>query len=443
MNIDKKEKYWRFRIFALTWVAYAGLYLCRKNFSVIMPVLSRDYGTSKEEFAIAITAYSLLYMLGQFLSGFLNDKMGPRLIVSIGIFVSVIANILMGFGGSIAIFVLLMGINGLGQSTGWSGTVKNMTPWFKKKERGTIMSFWTTNYVIGGIAATAFATYWATNSTIFAELGWKRAFWLPSMVLLIVGLIYALFTRNKPKEALDIDHDNEIPAKSIFKTKNNRNKKLPKEIMANPAVWTAAAIYFFVKFTRYAFLFWLPLYLSEALHYSDINAGYSSIAFEAVGFLGIIAAGFLSDKIFGSRRFPVSVIMLGGLALVLLAQPYLVTQGKYAIMACIGLVGFFIYGPDSILSGATAMDIGKEENSALVAGIINGVGSVGQLISPLLVAYISTRWGWNQLFQLFVALTFFAALLSITQWNFGRRKKYKNDQLDPSFKEEYSIESIK
>jgi MFS transporter, OPA family, sugar phosphate sensor protein UhpC len=420
MQLAKNEKYWRVRIFLITWVAYAGFYLCRKNFSVVMPLLSRELGTTKEEFAIAITSYSLMYMLGQFISGYLNDRKGPRLIVTIGIALSVFANILMGWGGTIAGFVFLMGLNGLGQSTGWSGTVKNMTPWFKRKERGTVMSFWTTNYVIGGIAATALATFLATNPLISSDLGWRRAFWIPAIALAMVGAAYALLTRNKPSEAIQITQDTELPPKSIFKQKTKK-KRLPKEIIQNPAIWTAASVYFFVKFTRYAFLFWLPLYLTEALNYSDVDAGYTSIAFESVGFLGILAAGFISDKLMNARRFPVSTIMLSGLAIILLFQPLLTSMGSIAIIICIGLTGFFIYGPDSLLSGATAMDLGKEENAALAAGIINGVGSVGQLVSPLIVAYVTSRWGWDQLFQLFVAFAIVAAILSLTQWNLGRK----------------------
>lgn len=424
MQFAKNEKYWRLRIFLITWLAYAGFYLCRKNYSVVMPMLSRELGTTKEEFALAITIYSLMYMMGQFISGFLNDRKGPRMIVSIGIALSVLANILMGWGGTVAGFVFLMGLNGLGQSTGWSGTIKNMTPWFKRKERGTVMSFWTTNYVIGGIAATAFATFLATNPSVSNNLGWRRAFWIPAIVLLFIGVAYALFTRNKPSEAIQITEDTELPPKSIFKQKIKK-KKLPKEIIQNPAVWIAATVYFFVKFTRYTFLFWLPLYLTEALHYSDMDAGYTSIAFESVGFLGIIATGFISDKLMKARRFPVVTIMLLGLAIVLLLQPYLTSIGTTAVIICIGLTGFFIYGPDSLLSGATAMDLGKEENAALAAGIINGVGSVGQLVSPLVVAYVTSRWGWNQLFQLFVAFAIFASVVSLTQWNFGKKKLKK------------------
>jgi OPA family sugar phosphate sensor protein UhpC-like MFS transporter len=418
-TISSEMKKWRVQIFTLTWLAYFGMYFCRKNFSVVMPVLSRELHTSKEEFAIVITVYSLMYMIGQFLNGYLSDLHGPRLIVGIGLLLSVIANLVMGWMGTVGSFLFLMGLNGFGQSSGWSGLVKNLTPWFKKKERGVIMSYWTTCYVIGGMAATAFATYWLSNQTFLAELAWRRSFLIPALLLLSISFIYIIFIRNNPSDVGQQSFE-----KNTDTVKGKRKEKEAQlAVLKNGAVWIAAIMYFFVKFTRYAFLFWLPLYLSEALHYSDQQAGYTSIAYEAFGFFGILAAGYASDYLFQSRRFPISSIMLFGLAFVLYLQPHLSPLGIIPTIISIGLIGFFTYGPDSIMSGAAAMDMGKNHGTALAAGLINGVGSAGQLLSPLAVAYVSGKFGWDALFDLFVVVALIAALLLILKWNYGNENQ--------------------
>jgi sugar phosphate permease len=413
--ISPEMKRWRLQIFAVTWLAYFGMYFCRKNFSVVMPVLSRELHTTKEEFAIVITIYSLMYMVGQFLSGYLSDRHGPKLVVGIGLLVSVVSNLAMGWMGTVGSFLFLMGLNGLGQSTGWSGLIKNLTPWFKKKERGVVMSYWTTCYVIGGMAATAFATYWLGNQNFFGEMSWRRVFLFPAIFLLVLSVVYIVFNRNNPS---DVGLDSFEKDTGTAKVKR-KEKAAHLAVLKNGAVWIAAAMYFFVKFTRYAFLFWLPLYLSEALKYSDERAGYTSIAYEAFGFFGILAAGYASDYLFKSRRFPISSFMLFCLAFVLYLQPYLSPLGIVPTIVSIGLIGFFTYGPDSLMSGAAAMDIGKNHGAAMAAGIINGVGSAGQLLSPLVVAYVSGKYGWDALFQLFVVVALIAASLLILKWNYG------------------------
>ena len=60
------EKFWRRRIFAVTWLTYAGFYLCRKNFAVAMPILAEKLGSTTLDFATVIFIYSLFYAIGQF-----------------------------------------------------------------------------------------------------------------------------------------------------------------------------------------------------------------------------------------------------------------------------------------------------------------------------------------------------------------------------------------
>ncbi len=418
--MDKVLKQWRYKVFAYSWLGYAGFYFCRKNFSVTMPIIIDELGYTKNDMAIVLTVYSFTYMLGQFISGYMSDRWGPRIVVSIGLFIAVIANFTMGMMGSLVAFVFLMGANGLGQSTGWSGLIKNMTPWFLPKERGVVMSWWSTCYVIGAFLATIFATYWATNETIFAELGWRRAYIMPAIVLAAIAILYALFTRNRPPDVglpvLVEEEEVQVSTKS-----KGEQYHLIKKLVSKRELWIASFIYFVLKLTRYVFLFWLPLYMVEALHYSSQDSGYLSSVYELVGFFGVILAGYVSDHLFRSRRFPVVAIMLLLMAIICFVQPLIANLGMVAIGINIGLIGIMTYGPDSILCGATAMDIGGKKGAAMAAGIINGVGSAGQLMSPFVAAYFSEKMGWDALFYGFVLLALVGSVLAFSKWHFGGR----------------------
>lgn len=426
MRAEKTLRYWRFRIFTMSWLGYAGFYFCRKNFSVAMPIIIDELGYTKNDIAIVLTVYSFTYMLGQFVSGYLSDRWGPRIIVSIGLAIAVIANFALGMTGGFLAFVFFMGTNGLGQSTGWSGLIKNMTPWFKPNERGVIMSWWSTCYVIGAFLATVFATYWATNETILVGWGWKRAFIIPAGVLMVITLLYGVFTRNRPPDVglpvLVKEEEDIVSMKS-----KSEQFKIIKKLVSKNELWIAAFIYFLLKLTRYVFLFWLPMYMVEALNYTSQESGYMSSIYELVGFFGVIAAGYISDRLLDSKRFPVVSVMLFLMAIVCFIQPMLAGLGMLAIGINIGLIGIMTYGPDSILCGATAMDIGGKRGAAMAAGIINGVGSAGQLLSPFIAAYISDVFGWNALFYGFVVLGLIGGLLAMTKWNY--RRKYEASEI--------------
>ena len=414
------ETSWRRRIFAVTWLTYAGFYLCRKNFAVAMPVLAEELGSTKLDFATVIFVYSLFYAVGQFTNALLSDRFGARLVVGIGMMVSAASTFVMGFAGTLMAFTLLAPFNGLGQSAGWSGLIKTMASWFRPRERGIVMGWWGTSFVLGGSFATIFATFWIANEWFLASAGWRRLFFFPALALAAVAVLFLILVRNRPADVgLDALDGETSPTQRATTTTS-----LVRSTLAEPALWAIAAMYFFLKSTRYAFLFWLPLYLSEALRYPLTKAGYTSALYELVGFSGAIFAGYVSDKLLGSRRFPVGSVMLLALALVLFLHPIFASEGPLAVAVWISLVGILTYGPDTLMSGAAAQDVGR--GSATAAGIVNGVGSIGQLLSPLIVGYVAHVYGWDRVFSLFVFFALAGAGILAAQWNYRPREMMKS-----------------
>ena len=200
-QLDQSQRAWRWRIFAITWLAYAGFYLCRKNLSVMMPLIAARLDYSTMQLAHIVFGYSLLYALGQFGCGVLADKFGSRVVVTVGLLVAVLSNLMMGFAASLVVLVTLACLNGAGQSAGWPGLVKNMAAWFRHRERGVVMAWWTTNYVMGGFVGTIFATFVVTSSWLLPSLGWRRGFWIPALVLFLITIAFFVLVRNRPSDA--------------------------------------------------------------------------------------------------------------------------------------------------------------------------------------------------------------------------------------------------
>jgi OPA family glycerol-3-phosphate transporter-like MFS transporter len=421
-----EQRHWRYRIFVITWFAYAGFYLCRKNFSVVMPLLQHELGDTNMQLAGVIFGYSCSYTIGQFCSGILSDFFGPRKVVGIGMFVVAVSNILMGFQTSLSAFFILGCLNGAGQSTGWSGLVKNMACWFRQKERGVVMAWWGTNYALGGFVATILATFVVTQHH-FHQWGWRRGFWAPAVLLCIVAMGYVLLVRNYPSDARlpAIEEDSSadttevVEAPTQVKTGRARlSTSILLKLLEDKTIWVISATYFFLKLTRYAFLFWLPIYMTEHLHFSVSEAGYTSSLYELVGFSGAIIAGYASDKLVQSRRFPVGALMMWGLALAVLIHPSLAKHGHLGNAVGISLIGIMTYGPDSLMSGAAAQDVGSQRGAATAAGLIDGVGSIGQIFSPYVVAFVTEKYGWDALFYLFIAFALIGGCLLTTKWNY-------------------------
>lgn len=418
-ELDRTQRVWRYRIFAITWLAYAGFYLCRRNFSVIMPLLERDLGYSNFQLAHIIFGYSLFYSLGQFCFGPLADRFGSRITVSAGLLLSIVATALMGFLPTLLALMVLCCMNGVGQSAGWPGLVKNMAPWFRQRERGVVMGWWTTNYVIGGFLAVVFATFVSTHGS---GAGWQRGFWLPAALLLAITVVFAVVVRNRPSDAgvAEINDRSEEDA-SVSGAQSASRGLIFFKMLGDPEVWVIALGCAFSKIIRYSFLYWLPIYMTQKLRYSASEAGYTSSLFELVGFVGAILAGYISDKFMHSRRLGVAALMFGGLAFMCWIHPTLAAMGHLGAAFSIALIGIMNFGPDTLLQGAASQDAGAKWGVGTASGFISGFGSIGQVFSPYLVAYVADKYGWDRLFYGFVAVALVGGALLASQT--GREKR--------------------
>lgn len=63
------------------------------------------------------TAYGVCYAIGQFLSGALGDRLGPRIALTFGMILSGIATLAFGMFPLMAVLVVCLSVNGLFQST--------------------------------------------------------------------------------------------------------------------------------------------------------------------------------------------------------------------------------------------------------------------------------------------------------------------------------------
>jgi sugar phosphate permease len=81
-------------------------------------------------------------------------------------------------------------------------------------------------------------------------------------------------------------------------------------------------------------------------------------------------------------------------------------------------VGFTLYGPDALMTGAAAQDIGGR-GTALAAGIINGMGSVGAVVQEFVISgmYDSSGGDLGPVFGLLVGASLGAILaLGVVLW---------------------------
>ncbi len=424
---------WRWSVFAVTYLAYAGFYLTRKSFSVAKIGMLDDprLHVSKVSLGAIDAAYLIAYAIGQFIWGIAGDRYGCRKVVLAGILVSVAAGFAMGASSMVLVFGVIFFIQGIAQSSGWGPLTKNVGYWFSLRERGRAYGWWGSNYAIGGLIATPFAAYCAQR---FSD--WRFAFYIPAAAFLGIWALFLIFQRNRPEdvglEPIEQYHCEPAPAEDVMEAQTPRESSWASILstLRKPMVLRLAVTYFLLKPTRYAILFWGPLIVKERLGTAVVQSGVISAAFELGGPLGVLAAGYASDKLFRTRRIPVCVVFLTLLAVVTFSFGALTAGGsKWMMAVTLFAIGFFLFGPDSIVVGTAAVDFGSKKGASSAAGFINGVGSVGAVLGGSLPGIISQRWGWEPLFYALGACVLLAALLLLPRWNAVPAKELEGEAL--------------
>jgi len=394
-------RYWRYRIFAATWLCYAGLYFCRKPFYVAKADIATAFGWDASLLGFLGTIYLITYTLGQFIAGVAGTVWGPRLVLLVGMGGSVLSNMVFGFSDSAITFGIFMGLNGLAQSVGWGNTVGSMATWFRKDERGRVMGFWATCYQFGGVFGSGLA------ALVLGVAGFQYSFFTGSMVLFAVMIFFVFNHHNKPEDVgLSFPSGEEDPPAVAQGTSAARGafQRLGWDRKVVATILIVGTFYFFVKFIRYALWSWVPFLLAKNYGLDSDNAGYMSTLFDIFGIAGVIAAGYLSDKYARSRRTGVSILFLVGM-FVACWMLYSMGQNNLLIFGiAISAIGFFLYGPDALMTGAAAQDIGNARGATLSAAIINGMGACGSVVQEFVIGdmYDKSHGNIGPIFMLLV-----------------------------------------
>ena len=385
--------------FALTWLSYASLYLCRKGVAVSKARLVRELPLTEGALAGIDTAYLIAYAVGQFVSGVAVGRLGARRVIALGLAGSAMACFAFGSASAGWVLVVCFGLNGVFQSTGWPAGTSVMASWYPARDRGAAMGLWATNYQAGGLAGTALAT------ALLARFGWRVAIAGPGLWLVVYAIVILVLLRERPEPQTSGSPDGAGSGASVDRAPGGLGTAL-----RDPALWIIATAHFCLKVILYGLLFWIPYWLHTAYGYDDTTAGALSIALEAGGIVGTILTGRLSDRATRRGRGYVAGVMMLLLTAALAAQLLVPDRGAVLHALWIAVVGFCLFGPESLVAGAAAQDLGTRHGTAVAVGVVNGIGSVGAILQGVVTLGLRDAFGWSGAFAGLAGLSLLGAL---------------------------------
>jgi OPA family sugar phosphate sensor protein UhpC-like MFS transporter len=431
--VNPRYERWRWQTFGITWLIYAGFYMTRQAFGVAKVALDKDphVALKRENFGYIDSTYLTMYMLGQFLFGALGDRFGPRRLLLAGMAFSILAAVATGFSTTFWAFMALAALQGIAQSTGWSNASKTMSSWFSLSERGRVIGWWCTHYTVGLAIALYFAgwmmqRFGSVETTSDGELTivpfWPAAFWGSAAVLGVVLLLSWFLLRDRPEDVgLPPIEKYHGEAQSLLSPDDPRHPaadhswNVVGEVLRTPSVWMLAVAYFPIKLARYSISFWGPRYVNESLGVGADVSALTTAVMPIGGLVGVIAIGYISDRVFQSRRIPAAVLSLLATAGIMFIglEPI---ENFWVMAAFFFCIGAFLFGPDSIISATASMDFGTKRGAATAVGFVNGIGSIGGILGGWLPQEITTETDWSPMFYVMLVGLVVSALVLVPLW---------------------------
>ncbi|CAM4686627.1 glucose-6-phosphate exchanger SLC37A2 [Caretta caretta] len=452
-----RDSWYRGLTLVLTFLFYTSFHLSRKPISIVKSELHSncssprndtnstvwcdwapfDQANYKELFGALDNAFLVAYAIGMFISGIFGERLPLRYYLSGGMVLSGVFTSLFGLAYFWKIhvlwyYVIIQICNGLVQTTGWPSVVTCVGNWFGKGKRGLIMGIWNSHTSVGNILGSLIAGVWVSSA-------WGLSFIVPGIIIAVMGIICFLFLVEYPE---DVDcnpplhhmeseeRDPEVTLStddgSCIRENTIDSSVCPREpaeqpeaisflgALRIPGVVEFSLCLLFAKLVSYTFLYWLPLYIVNVAHFGAKEAGDLSTLFDVGGILGGILAGLISDYTGG--RATTCCVMLIVAAPMLFLYNHVGQNGIASSIAMLIICGALVNGPYALITTAVSADLGTHEclkgNAkalSTVTAIIDGTGSIGAALGPLLAGLISPS-GWNNVFYMLITADILACL---------------------------------
>lgn len=403
-------RYWQTRTLIATMFGYAAFYFVRKNLSIAMPAMQDDLGISKADLGLFLTLHGLLYGVSRFVNGMWADRANARHFMVAGLLLSVGANVFFGFSSTVLLLGVAWMINGWVQGMGFPPCCRLMTHWFPPDQLATKMSIWNTSHSIGAWVAVVFCGY-------IVGFGWRWCFFAPAILCTLAAGVLWILLRDTPRSVGLPEIKASEGAAGDNEDKNSADYKafVRKHVFCNPYIWWISLANFFVYVLRFAVLDWGPTLLKEMKGFSLQHAGWMVAGFEVAGLIGMLLAGWATDRFFRGRGARMCVFCMIGACVAMFAFWKFPAQSPLQAAVLLGTAGFFIYGPQALI-GITAANLATKRAAATAAGFTGLFGYASTVLSGWGLGRLVQTAGWNAAFAALIVIGALGTVMFVLAW---------------------------
>lgn len=373
-------------------------YLDRVNISIAGQSIEKEFHLSNVELGWIFSAFVLGYALFQAPGGWIADRLGPRLVLMLGVlwwgvFTSLITVFSSGAGQLIVLLIATRFLLGMGEAVIYPASNCVIAAWIPSAERGVANGIIFAGVGCGAALTPPLITY------LLIHYGWRSSFWASAGLGLASGAIWFVLARDRPEQhpwlsGAELAHIRSgLPRQELA-------ERLPwSSIVSNSNIWLITLSYFCYGYAAYIFFSWFFIYLSSVRGLNLRESSYYTMLPFAAMAIGSPLGGWISDgltKRRGKRVGRCGVAAVGiALSAVFIALGTQVDSARVATVVLAAGAGALYLSQSSFWS--VSADIGGR-SAGSVSGFMNMGGQIGGALTASLTPFIASHSGWTASF---------------------------------------------
>jgi MFS family permease len=367
----------------LVTAAIALNYMDRSTLAIGNLKIRQEFGLSATAVGALGSAWALTYGLAQLPSGYLLDRIGPKILVGLTM---IVWSMFQAAGGiSVTYFQLMLSRIGLGATEApcFPSATRSVSDWFDVKDRGTPSGLYTSGAYIGPTLAPPILT------AIMLAYDWRVMFIVMGVAGVVAAGLWFLIYRDPRAQTLQAQDEEYL--RPNREAKSSVSVRQWSSLFRFKAMWALMLGAFCTGYITWMYQTWLPAYLEMQQHISIAKTGFLASVPLICAFFGALCGGWLSDRLvkggmdlIASRRRPLILGLLASAAFTGLAAN---ASSAGAAITFIALSMFFMqFGITCKWILVTAVT--PQAYCASAASNQNFAGFLGGTLSPILTGFI-------------------------------------------------------
>ncbi len=397
----RRRSHFRWTIVAFSALGLTIAYLDRSALSVALPFMTREFEISPAVQGVVLSSFFWSYAVFQVPSGWLLDRVGPRVVYPVAVGWWSIWTALTAFAGGVtSLIVFRIGL-GIGEAPVQPANIKVVSKWFPRSERAFASSLFDMGQQIGVALSVPVVTVLAVS------VGWRAVF----IVIGSVGVLWILgwlriyrAPENHPRVSADelahirSDQAEMVPEIDTDETPREARSWLP--LLRNGQVWALMSGYVFRSLAGAFFLTWYPSYLLDDRGFSEADFGMVGAIPAVIGIGSTVLGGIVSDRMLASgistnisRKAPIIAGLVVSACIAF--TPFVESNLNVMILLTVSSAAHSFAGA-AILS-LPAEVAPSPDVVGSIAGFQNFGSQLGNIISPIAIGLFLTFSGGSYL----------------------------------------------